>query len=172
MQLTKAIILERIVKEGYFFKICLRITKNNSLCDDLFQECILILLEKTEAQIVELYSRNELQPYFIRIVQNSYNSKTSPFFKKYKLKIEFRSEIGSEEIESKYDYDKIVDHIRSGNYPRSEMFDNQIVNLLTIDNNIFKLARNIGIDRQAIRSAIKRFKKRINASDEFKRESI
>jgi len=171
METTKPLILERIVKDGSFRKICQAITRNNELCDDLFQECILILLEQTDERIVELHSNDKLKPFFIRIVQNNYFSKTSPFFKKYKSKPLFKKEEG-DQTESNYDYDKLVDYINSGGKTRIEWFDTQLIKLLFSEKDIRKLARKTGIDRKNIGKAIARFKEKVNGSEEFKRSSI
>jgi len=171
MEITKPLILEQVVRDGKFLKICQKITHNNELYKDLFQECILILLEQPEQKIVELHSKDELKPFFIRIVQNNYNSKTSPFFKKYKSKVEFKKDEG-EQTESSYDYDKLVEYINSGGSTRVEWFDTQIVKLLVSEKNIYKLEKKTGINRASLRNAISRFKDRINGSEEFKRRSV
>ena len=172
MDITKPLILEEIVKGGKFLKICENISKDRSLSGDLFQECILILLEKSDAEIVRLYQKNELKAYFIRIVQNNYNSKTSPFFKKYRSRPIFKAEDNYKETESSYDYEKIISHIKSNTHSRSEWFDSQIVNVLLIDSNITKLSKKTGIHKSHIYASINRFKERINGSEEFKRKSV
>lgn len=171
METTKALILEQVVKDGNFLKICQKITHNNELCRDLYQECLLILLEQPDKKIIELHSKGELKPFFIRIVQNNYNSKTSQFYKKYKARIEIIKDEG-DQTESVYNYEKIVQYINSGTASRVEWFDNQIVNLLSKDKNIRKLAKKTGINYHQIYSAIRRFKDRINGNEEFKRRSV
>lgn len=61
------------------------ITKGNELSDDLFSECILILLEYKDAnKINELANSGQLKYFFISIAIRQYISTTSPFFTKYR----------------------------------------------------------------------------------------
>lgn len=52
--------------------------------DDLEQEIYMILLEYDKNKIVELYNKKQLRFFIVGIIQRQYNSKTSPFYKKYK----------------------------------------------------------------------------------------
>jgi hypothetical protein len=52
--------------------------------DDLEQEVYMILLEYDKDKIVELYERKQLKYFIVGIITRQYNSKTSPFYKKYK----------------------------------------------------------------------------------------
>ena len=52
--------------------------------DDLEQEIYMILLEYNKNKIIELYNNNQLKYFIVGIIQRQYNSKTSPFYKKYK----------------------------------------------------------------------------------------
>lgn len=65
----------------------MRITKRESRfdLDDLIQDIYLSLIDKGEAFLADLYSRrNELEYYVMRMVANNLNSKTSPYYQKYK----------------------------------------------------------------------------------------
>lgn len=52
--------------------------------DDLLQEIYMILLEYEEDKIVKLYNNNQLKFFIVRIIQNQYFSKNSPYYMKYK----------------------------------------------------------------------------------------
>ncbi len=170
--MTKNKIIAQIVKDGKFLKICQNITHNSELYKDLFQECILILLEKDEDLICELHLKDELRAYFIRIVQNSFNSSTSPFYKKYRKQLEVKKEDSSEDIESQYDYERIVEYINESSNSRLEWFDNQTVKLLIQGNEITMLSKKTGINFRTLKKAIERFKQRINGNEEFKRRAV
>lgn len=61
-----------------------KIEPNKMLADDLTQEIALILLDKDEELIKDLYIKCELIYYVIRIIHNQYYSKTSSFHNKYR----------------------------------------------------------------------------------------
>jgi hypothetical protein len=52
--------------------------------DDFLQEMYMVLLEYKPEKIVEMYEKKQLKFFMVRIIQNQYNSKTSPFYRKYK----------------------------------------------------------------------------------------
>lgn len=53
--------------------------------DDLFQLCSLMLLEFPEDRLISYYNPTQgLKPFFIRMLCNQYNSKTSKFHKDYR----------------------------------------------------------------------------------------
>lgn len=64
------------------------IMKNLQVSDndfnDLEQEIYMILLEYDSEKIIEMYNRKQLKYFIVGIIQRQYNSKTSPFYKKYK----------------------------------------------------------------------------------------
>lgn len=65
----------------------MRITKRESRfdLDDLVQDIYLSLIDKGEAFLADLYSRRtELEYYVMRMIANNLNSKTSPYYQKYK----------------------------------------------------------------------------------------
>lgn len=75
--------------------------------DDLEQEIYMILLEYDKNKIVELYNKKQLRYFIVGIIQRQYNSKTSPFYKKYKkyYSIVDANVINNEEVtEDDYNY--------------------------------------------------------------------
>lgn len=77
-----------IIKELYEKNIVKDIIKNMRVnlldADDLEQEIYMILLEYDRNKIVELYTNKQLKYFIVGVIQRQYNSKTSPFYKKYK----------------------------------------------------------------------------------------
>lgn len=77
-----------IIKELYEKNIVKDIIKNMRVnlldADDLEQEIYMILLEYDRKKIVELYTNKQLKYFIVGVIQRQYNSKTSPFYKKYK----------------------------------------------------------------------------------------
>lgn len=57
---------------------------NDYYKDDLLQECNLILLEYNQPKIEEIYNKGDINFFLSKIICNQWNSKTSPFWKKYK----------------------------------------------------------------------------------------
>ena len=82
-------LVERIVNK------LLSSSKNPFDCpEDLIQDVYLLLLEKGDKLIVNLYERGELAYYLLRVVRNQLLSKNSPYYTKY---IKFRAK--SDELE-------------------------------------------------------------------------
>lgn len=78
----------KIITEVYEKEIVKEIISNMKVnlmdADDLEQEIYMILLEYNKNKIIELYNNKQLRYFIIGIIQRQYNSKTSPFYKKYK----------------------------------------------------------------------------------------
>ena len=81
--MNKQDIITIIHKEHWIENIIKKYNLDGSLKDDFIQEMYLILLEYNEDKIVELYSKNQLKYFLIRICVNNYKSTTSPWYKKY-----------------------------------------------------------------------------------------
>lgn len=77
-------IVEEIYKTNLLTELCenIGVTKNDM--DDFAQEIYLILLEYDEEKLIEIYNKNQLKFFIVRIIQNQYHSKNSPFYMKYK----------------------------------------------------------------------------------------
>ncbi|HKC37716.1 MAG TPA: hypothetical protein VKB95_16685, partial [Chitinophagaceae bacterium] len=65
--------------------ICLRLTKDQQLADDLFQEFILVLLEYDECKLSEI---RQPDAFLFRILKNMACSSTSEFYKRYKRTVD------------------------------------------------------------------------------------
>ena len=81
--MNKQDIITIIHKEHWIEDIIKKYNLDESLKDDFIQEMYLILLEYNENKILELYSKNQLKYFLIRICVNNYKSTTSPWYKKY-----------------------------------------------------------------------------------------
>jgi hypothetical protein len=76
------IIAELFVSDD--FNKCIRKMEPANLRDDLKAEVALILCEKDADLIIGLHERKELTYYTVRIIINMIQSKTSPFYKKFR----------------------------------------------------------------------------------------
>lgn len=81
--MNKQDIITIIHKEHWIEDIIKKYNLDESLKDDFVQEMYLILLEYNENKIIELYNKNQLKYFLIRICVNNYKSTTSPWYKKY-----------------------------------------------------------------------------------------
>jgi hypothetical protein len=82
--MDKESILNNFYKDPVIDKVINYITEGSELKDDLKQEVFIILLEMPEKRIVEAFTNNYLLYLYINILKKQWNSKTSPFYKKYK----------------------------------------------------------------------------------------
>lgn len=96
--MTKYEVINIIAKDHLVEKIVYKLlpcSKNPFDCpEDLIQDVYLLLLEKGDKLIVDLYERGELAYYLLRVVRNQLLSKNSPYYTKY---IRFQS--NSDELE-------------------------------------------------------------------------
>lgn len=79
-------IAEEIYVSGWLEKMCKLMCKDDAqLVDDLIQEILLIVLEfKPDSKLEEVYNKGQHLFFIKRIINNQYNSTTSPFYKKYR----------------------------------------------------------------------------------------
>lgn len=82
--MTAREIINEIASSKEYRTICKRVCNNDPLWLDLFQDLTLILLEKEESTIESIYNQGAMKFFVVGILQNQFNSKTSPFFKKNK----------------------------------------------------------------------------------------
>lgn len=99
----------RIMTEVYETEMVKDIIKNMNVklldADDLEQEIYMILLEYNRDKIIEMYQNKQLKFFIVGVVQRQYNSKTSPFYKKYKKYYSVIDEntINTNEVYDEYD---------------------------------------------------------------------
>ena len=79
-------VVELIVKEKILDQIINNIAKDakDEDLNDLKQDIYLELLEKNEEWLFGIYERGQMNYYLTRIVLNNINSKTSPFYYRYR----------------------------------------------------------------------------------------
>lgn len=91
--MTKYEVVDIISRDNLVEKIVFKLlpaSKNPFDCpEDLIQDVYLLLLEKGDKLIVDLYERGELAYYLLRVVRNQLLSKNSPYYQKY---IRFKSQ--------------------------------------------------------------------------------
>ena len=96
--MTKYEVIDIIAREHLVERIVNKLlssSKNPFDCpEDLIQDVYLLLLEKGDKLIVDLYERGELAYYLLRVARNQLLSKNSPYYTKY---IKFRAQ--SDELE-------------------------------------------------------------------------
>ena len=89
--MTKYEVVDIIAKEHLVDRIVNKLlssSKNPFDCpEDLIQDIYLLLLQKDDDLIVNLYNKGEIGYYLLRVVRNQLLSKNSPYYTKYiKLK--------------------------------------------------------------------------------------
>ena len=85
--MTKSDVLDIIAREHLVERIVNKLlssSKNPFDCpEDLIQDVYLLLLEKDEDLIVNLYNKGELGYYILKVVRNQLLSTNSPYYQKY-----------------------------------------------------------------------------------------
>ena len=96
--MTKYEVVDIIEREHLVEKIVFKLlpsSKNPFDCpEDLIQDIYLLLLQKDDDLIVNLYNKDEIGFYLLKIARNQLLSANSPYYTKY---IKFRSQ--SDELE-------------------------------------------------------------------------
>ena len=91
--MTKYEIIDELSKDSTVEKIIYKLlpaSKNRFDCpEDLVQDIYVLLLEKDDKLIIDLYNKGELGFYLLRIAKNQLLSANSPYFYKY---IKFRAQ--------------------------------------------------------------------------------
>lgn len=83
-QLENESALELIVRSKLLKKLIDQCHCKLCYAEDLEQEILLILANKDESFLQELVNKKEITFYLVRIINNLYHSKTSPFYKTYR----------------------------------------------------------------------------------------
>ena len=96
--MTKYEIIDELSKNSTVEKIVNKLVSSSKnrfdFPDDLIQDIYVLLLEKDEDLIVNLYNRGELGFYLLKVARNQLLSTNSPYYTKY---IKFRA--NSDELE-------------------------------------------------------------------------
>lgn len=85
--MTKYDVVDIIEREHLVEKIVFKLlpsSKNPFDCpEDLIQDIYLLLLQKNDDLMVNLYNKGEIAYYLLRVVRNQLLSKNSPYYQKY-----------------------------------------------------------------------------------------
>ena len=85
--MTKCDVVEKLYKDGTVDRIIYKLlssSKNPFDCpEDLIQDIYLLLLQKDDDLIVNLYNKGEIGFYLLKIARNQLLSKNSPYYQKY-----------------------------------------------------------------------------------------
>ena len=85
--MTKWEIVDELSRSNTVEKIIYKLlpaSKNRFDCpDDLVQDIYVLLLEKDDKLIIDLYNKGELGFYLLKIARNQLLSKNSPYYQKY-----------------------------------------------------------------------------------------
>ena len=85
--MTKYEIIDELCKNATVEKIVNKLVSSSKnrfdFPDDLIQDIYVLLLEKDEDLIVNLYNRGELGFYLLKVVRNQLLSTNSPYYTKY-----------------------------------------------------------------------------------------
>ena len=85
--MTKYEVINIIAREHLVDRIVNKLlssSKNPFDCpEDLIQDIYLLLLQKNDDLIVNLYNKDEIAYYLLRVVRNQLLSKNSPYYQKY-----------------------------------------------------------------------------------------
>lgn len=101
----------RIMTEIYEKKIVRNILENMRVSsndiDDLEQEIYMILLDYNKDKIIEMWKKKQLNYFCVGVIQRQYNSKTSPFYKKYKKYYQYidGNYTNDENVTEEYNYE-------------------------------------------------------------------
>src|SRR5690349_1529136 len=104
------------------FNACIKKMKPQSLQDELKAEVALILCEKPDEVIIELWELGKLRFYTVRIILNLMQSSSSQFYKKFRVsnvelseiiepiivEYDHRKDAAINEIENLYWYDREI----------------------------------------------------------------
>lgn len=101
--MNKQQIINKIYNEKWLQEITAQYILDSDLKEDFIQEMYTILLEYSEDKLIELYNKNQLKYFLIRICVNNYKSVTSPFYYKY---IRHLKTINYEELQNTYSGDQ------------------------------------------------------------------
>ena len=167
--MNKSKVIEIIYKDPEYIKICRQIVSYGNYQDhqDLFHEVICILLEKTEQEILNAYEAKFIKFLFIRIANNQYRSKTSPFHKKYRGMLDL---VSIDDVTEKHTDIKEIDEVQNAKMINDLV--SSIESLKEYDKQLFKVwfdlgmssaevARRTGIEQQNISKKILKIRKQL-----------
>ena len=109
MQSAEQTILD-LYRTGEIRKACLTITGGDPLWRDLEQECVLILLEKDPAKILQIQAQGYFKFYVVRLLLNLYRGKNNQFAQKYRHH-DLLEELDPDSPIPQSEYDSLMDDL-------------------------------------------------------------
>jgi hypothetical protein len=167
---SKSEILKEVFESKDYADICYRICYKHNLHKDLFQELYLILAEKPEEKIVQLYETGNLTGFIIRTLQNQYQSKDSGFKKKHVGRLDLIDVCTSElreanivEEQNDKDFEDLFDIEleKAEHATKKDWYENNIVKGYLRAGSMHELSRQTGINSKSICWAVKNFKEKV-----------
>lgn len=174
--MTRDEIINKVVANNDYKKICLRIAGEQNLADDLYQELMIIIIEYKHSIIETAYNNNQLDFFIIRIAANMCRNKYHPFYKGH---IEFGkriseqniiSEILHDDIASKIQHEKNIEALNkeiesiekeyNGQYP----YEIEMLKAYVKAGSYRKLEAITGINWDTCKKTVAKLKKRIRAN--------
>jgi len=166
---------EKILKEifsnkgiqAYAKKVC----NGDDFHNDLVQELYIYLNDKDENLIVDMYNKKTIYFYIFRIMYYSWNSATSPFYKKYKatnyneLK-HFEISDNEPQIESDmFDYAKWINKIEydiKESWYNNKVHTEGVLMLKYLELGSYReVEKEMGISYRTVQSIVQRYAKKL-----------
>ena len=82
--MTNQEIVNKLAEKRIIEDIAKNIQVSSDYYDDFVQDIYMTLLEYDNQKLNDIYEKNQIKFFIARICINNWNSKTSPFFCKYK----------------------------------------------------------------------------------------
>ncbi len=163
--MTKNSIISEIAKSKEYIDACNRITYQHPLSADLFQDVLLILLEKDESYIIDLHTSGTLKFFFIRIILNQFRSNNSPFYKKYRSIFETAHSIDNfdhhEDEPKGIDYSFIDKDLEKPSDNKKDWFEKNLIKALMKEKSLRELCKKSGITYYSAAQAINSYTTRV-----------
>lgn len=151
----------KLLSDKKYLIVCRKIAKGNSLYKDLYQESILALLEYPDSFFETLRCP---ECFFIKIVERSWNSKTSRFYYKYckqqHTSLEYDIAEETYDTDSDQKTEQQCMHIKQ-QLDQQYWYDRIIWDMYQIEGSTRKVGRRLGIPFRSIANTIKKVKQSI-----------
>lgn len=177
--IDKNTILKEIANDNNYRQICRNIVysqslfdyqtesyvENDYLTDELYSEFLLSICEIDEDKLIELYNKQELNFYLLRIIVNQYKSNSSRYFRQIKKKYtkildynEYNEENDNNlTILSELEQNWLV--FLEDKINKLHWYDKTIFSMYIYENlSMKKISEKVGINESSIKSTIRNIK--------------
>lgn len=164
-------VITSVSKDPRYIQACKNITHNNNLCDDLYQEVMILLMTEKKSCIIEMYINDKLLYYFIYLCKLLYRptSKTSQFTRKHKGILEcnlqtvseFRFDLIIENEKEETLIDLAIQDLAKKKQNRKLNYEQNLINAIIREGEMKSLIKKTGITYRSMKSTIEGFKIRI-----------